>query len=468
MLLSDKYWDYIDTPARAEFLEGSTASGKTTTVAVKFIMNVAESDMKLHVIAGNTTGVIEKNIINADMGLLQIFPNLEYCGNGDKENKLPHIKFKTGSSTKIIYILGYDNASKWKNALGSQFGCVWVDECNTANIDFIREIFGRSEYFVGTLNPDAPTLPIYSEYINHARPIDKYKADVPEEIWKDLNGCEPIKDWVYWFFTFEDNISMTPEKIEQKKMSYPPGTKIYKNKILGLRGKATGLVFSNFCKRHVITKEQAKVFIKQEYDDKQTEWFVIYTSGLDTAYSTKSPDTIAMSFMGITNKGKLIVLDEKVYNNVYGADINCAIESRSVSGNGQSTVEKTLQKENIKINKVVYIFCILNCMLMSEFWIIERNKEFAIKRTYGFGQLRLIGGIARDILILGVASLVIYVLVHLFAVGVLGIKLYTISWNLRLIASVLFINLTALVCTIIVPVYRIMKMNPAVTLEDME
>ena len=156
------------------------------------------------------------------------------------------------------------------------------------------------------------------------------------------------------------------------------------------------------------------------------------------------------------------------YEKVYGADINCAIESRSVSGNGQSTVEKTLQKENIKINKVVYIFCILNCMLMSEFWIIERNKEFAIKRTYGFGQLRLIGGIARDILILGVASLVIYVLVHLFAVGVLGIKLYTISWNLRLIASVLFINLTALVCTIIVPVYRIMKMNPAVTLEDME
>lgn len=316
MLLSDKYWDYIDTPARAEFLEGSTASGKTTTVAVKFIMNVAESDMKLHVIAGNTTGVIEKNIINADMGLLQIFPNLEYCGNGDKENKLPHIKFNTGSNTKIIYVLGYDNASKWKNALGSQFGCVWVDECNTANIDFIREIFGRSEYFVGTLNPDAPTLPIYSEYINHARPVDKYKADVPEEIWKDLNGCEPIKDWVYWFFTFEDNISMTPEKIEQKKMSYPPGTKIYKNKILGLRGKATGLVFCNFNhKEHIITKKQAQSFIRDDGDAEKSEYYEIFTSGLDTAYSSKSPDTIAMSYIGITNKGRCVVLDEKVYNN---------------------------------------------------------------------------------------------------------------------------------------------------------
>ena len=47
----------------------------------------------------------------------------------------------------------------------------------------------------------------------------------------------------------------------------------------------------------------------------QTEWFAIYTSGLDTAYSSKSPDTIAMSFVGITNKGKCIVLAEKTYNN---------------------------------------------------------------------------------------------------------------------------------------------------------
>ena len=138
---------------------------------------------------------------------------------------------------------------------------------------------------------------------------------MPQEIWKDLNGCEPIRGWIYWFFNMTDNISMTPEKIEQKKNSYPPGTKIYKNKILGLRGKATGLVFCNFCRRHVITKEQAKSYIRQECDNTQTEWFTIYTSGLDTAYSSKSPDTIAMSFVGITNKGKCIVLAEKTYNN---------------------------------------------------------------------------------------------------------------------------------------------------------
>ena len=310
MLLSDKYWDYIDTPARAEFLEGTTAAGKTTTVAVKFMMNVEESDMKLHVIASKTTGIAEKNIINADMGLMQIFPDAEYCGNGDKDNKLPHIKYHG----KIIYILGYDNKDKWKMALGSQFGCVWVDECNTANIEFVHEIFGRSKYFVGTLNPDDPNLPIYDEYVNRSRPLDKYKDDVPDEIMEDLDKCEPMPDWLYWFFSFEDNISMTAEQIEEKKLSYPKGTKIHKNKVLGLRGRATGLIFPNFDRSvHLKKKIWAKQFIKDNRN--QAEHFIIFTSGLDTAYSSNSKDTIAMSFAGITNKGKYVLLDERTYNN---------------------------------------------------------------------------------------------------------------------------------------------------------
>lgn len=310
MLLSDKYWDYIDEPARAEFLEGTTAAGKTTTVAVKFMMNVEESDMKLHVIAAKTTGIAEKNIINADMGLMQIFPDAVYCGNGDKDNKLPHIKYHG----KVVYILGYDNKDKWKMALGSQFGCVWVDECNTANIEFIHEIFGRSKYFVGTLNPDDPSLPVYDEYVNRSRPVEQYKDDVPQEIMEALNSCEPVPNWKYWFFSFEDNISMTTEQIEEKKLSYPKGTKIYKNKVQGLRGRATGIVFVNFDrKRHVRTKEWAKQLVQMS--SQQEEYFTIFTSGLDTAYSQKSPDTISMSFRGITNKGKTILLDEKVYNN---------------------------------------------------------------------------------------------------------------------------------------------------------
>lgn len=43
--------------------------------------------------------------------------------------------------------------------------------------------------------------------------------------------------------------------------------------------------------------------------------FAKFSAGLDTSYSSKSPDTIAMIFLGITTDRKLIVLKEKVYSN---------------------------------------------------------------------------------------------------------------------------------------------------------
>ena len=101
-----------------------------------------------------------------------------------------------------------------------------------------------------------------------------------------------------------------------KRISAPKGTKLYKNKILGLRGRATGIIFSNFeRKNHVISKEYARKFIRDRSNRLQTEWFEIFSAGLDTAYSSNSPDTISMSFIGITNKGNCFVLDERVYNN---------------------------------------------------------------------------------------------------------------------------------------------------------
>lgn len=307
--LSQKYKDFINTVDNvdADFLEGTTASGKTTVGAgVKFMRMVSRSRKKLHIIASKTTGTAEKNIIQQDNGILDIHPKARYYGNGDKDNKLPHIKFEG----KVIYILGYDNRDKWELVLGSQFGCVYIDEINTANIDFIREISTRNDYLMATLNPDDPNLDVYKEFINRSRPYKKYAADVPEEIMQELKE-DPVPKWRYWFFTFRDNLSLTPEAIEKKIRSAPPGTKLYKNKIQGLRGKATGLIFSNFDrKQHVVTA----AWIKQQIKDGKIK-FKKFTVGLDTSYSSKSPDTISMIFQGITEDRKLITLAEKVYSN---------------------------------------------------------------------------------------------------------------------------------------------------------
>lgn len=307
--LSRKYIDFINTVENvaADFLEGTTASGKTTVGAgIKFMRMVSRSRKKSHIIAAKTTGIAEKNILQQDNGILDIHPGAKYYGNGDKDNKLPHIKFEG----KIIYVLGYDNRDKWELVLGSQFGCVFIDEINTANIDFVREVSTRNDYLMATMNPDDPGLPVYKEFVNRSRPYKKYAADIPDEIMTELKE-EPVPGWRYWFFSFRDNLSLTEEDVRKKVQSAPLGTKLYKNKIQGLRGKATGLVFPNFDrKKHVVTKS----WVKGQLAVGKLK-FKKFTCGLDTSYSSKSPDTIAMIFQGITEDRKLITLEEKVYSN---------------------------------------------------------------------------------------------------------------------------------------------------------
>lgn len=309
--LSEKYIDFLKYDCSTEFLEGTTFAGKTTVGIPKFMFKVANyKGTKPSIIAGLDLGTIEKNIINSDKGLIEIFGDykeggcVEYNPNGKGKISLPHILFHTQNGNKIIYVLGYDNKARWKKALGGQVYGLFIDEFNIADMEFVREAFMRADYRLCTMNPDDPNKECYKEFVNKSRPIEKYKNDGPIELLKMLNESQ-VADWTWWYFTFNHNLSLTDEKKKQIIESVPVGTKLYKNKIQGLRGKATGLVFSNFDRnRHVITKEYAKRMN-----------FIYFSAGLDTAYSSQSLDTIAMMFLGITDKRELIVLDEKVYNN---------------------------------------------------------------------------------------------------------------------------------------------------------
>ena len=311
LILSEKYKAFLRCDAPVEFLEGTTAAGKTTVGLFKFMCKVAESPKKLHILAADDTGAAEKNIINKDLGILDDFGILtEYKGNGSGEYKMPHILFHTSGGDKIIFVVGYGNKSKWKDALGGQYGCLYIDEINTANIEFVREASMRCDYLMATLNPDDPSLDVYKEYINCSRPLPEWADSTPREI-KDELKEEPKPGWVHWFFSFDDNAGLPEEKKQKILQNTPKGTKIWKNKILGLRGKVTGLVFPNFSrKKHVVSEK----WVRAQMAAGNIK-FKKFTCGLDTSYSSKSPDTIAMMFQGITANRKLITLAEKVYSN---------------------------------------------------------------------------------------------------------------------------------------------------------
>lgn len=315
-LASPKYADFLSRfNHEAEFLEGTTQAGKTTVGSFKYILMVEKNPKPQHVLAALNKGVLEKNLINAENGLLDVFQGLgvplDYYGNGRGNVTLPHLLLNGGTAReKVIYCLGYDDRNRWKTALGGQYGCLYIDEINTADIDFVREASMRCDYLMATLNPDDPTLQVYKEYINCSRPLEKWRDQTPKEILAEL--IEPAKPkWVHWFFNFDDNPTLTPEKKEQVIRNVPVGTKLYKNKIQGLRGKATGLVFSNFEeKKHVITDK----WLKQKIQSREIR-FKRFSVGLDTAYSAHTEDTISMELIGVTDDNTVIVLKEKVYNN---------------------------------------------------------------------------------------------------------------------------------------------------------
>ena len=310
MRVGEKFRDFMNYPSRVDFLEGVTSAGKTTVGIVKFMMNVADSDKTQHILSGLDTGTIEKNIINKPMGLLSVFSGLvDYRGGGASGEKLPHILFDTPNGLKKIYVLGYDDKARWKKALGAQYGCLYIDEVNIANMEFVREAMMRCDNVIATLNPDDPALPIYKEYINHSRPLKKWEENEPKEILKELKE-EPKDGWVHWFFNFDDNIALSEEKKRTIIDNVPVGTKLYKNKIQGIRCRATGLVFSNFDSNCIKTVKEVKDKLKSG-----ELRFKRLTMGVDTSYSQQSPDTIAMEFCGIATDGTLYTLEERVYNN---------------------------------------------------------------------------------------------------------------------------------------------------------
>lgn len=303
LLLSPKYKAFLRHNAPVEFLEGTTAAGKTTVGIFKFMLMVAQNAKKLHILSGLDLGTVEKNIIQKELGILDDFgPLVEYNASGRGGNSLPHLIFHTSGGDKIIYVLGYDNKARWKKALGGQYGCLYIDEINIADMEYVREASMRCDYLLATLNPDDPGLPVYEEYINHSRPLPEWERDMPKEILVML-GEEPKPGWTHWFFSFDHNPALDAAKRDQIILNVPQSTKLYKNKILGLRGKATGLVF-RLEDRNLITAKEAAAF-----------QYLQYSAGVDTSYSQSSPDTFAFVFTGITACRRKITLAAETYTN---------------------------------------------------------------------------------------------------------------------------------------------------------
>ena len=335
--------DHIDT----EVLEGQTSAGKTTIgIGLKFILLVALSKKKIHLLCGYTMGKLESSVIVKENGILDIANQLgykvEYKPNGYGEIRLAHIIVygRTRDEDRIIYCAGYSDTTKWKDILGNQYGIVAVDEANIADINFMRELSMRRDYWMLTLNPDDPNLPIYSEFINHARPLKEYEKDYPSELLNQLYSGQAKDGYLHWYFTMDDNVALSEEKKQQIRDSVPPNSKQYKNKILGLRGRSEGLVYEEFTENKVIPFESFKWL--------PNEMVARVLCGLDSGLNN---DATALVTMLITTAGRLLILPSFYYVPKIGSNSN---SQQAI--NIAKWLDFWLPQFGIKIANIVQIF----------------------------------------------------------------------------------------------------------------
>lgn len=69
-----------------------------------------------------------------------------------------------------------------------------------------------------------------------------------------------------------------------------------------------------------------------------------------------------------------------VYGNIKSVDKTAQISAQKMNLTGNGDMLKDISGEEMNTNIIIYIFCILNCLLISEFLFIQKKKEIAIKR----------------------------------------------------------------------------------------
>ena len=311
VILLEKHKDLLKDNAQVIFAEGVTNSSKSFIMGIKFIMNILATP-KNHtqfVLAGKSLPILEKMFIQNEDSFYNIFrPICSYKASGEGGAR---IVVKSPKGDKTIYLTGYDNKKRWSDILGLTIYGFNVEEINIADNDFISELFIRvfrnSGFLLATCNGGDPDIPVYRDYMNKGRPLPKYEKQVPKETWEELNRSEPNPKYRYYFFTFEDNPTMTHEQKQALYDNTPKGSYQWMTKILGIRGIREGVIYADYMTREKNIIRYASIFAK---DTKYP--IMLITIGVDVGGTDHTVFTLNAFTYGYKEH---IVLDYMKINN---------------------------------------------------------------------------------------------------------------------------------------------------------
>jgi len=225
--------------------EGTVRAIKTVTAIIGFHYRVQASKAKFHLIAGRNLETIRRNLLEAELGLVTMFPERYKMVKGKIGSYF--IQAVTPNGIKEIILTGYADKSRWENLTGGSIENIFLDEVNLADDQFLDECFARqvasiTPFTIFTLNGDDPNAKCYEDYINHCKIV----GDCPASTRSDMDKFHKKPGYRYMFFTFYDNPIMTPKMIDAAENVFPVGSYYYKTRTLGERGAWGTMIYADY------------------------------------------------------------------------------------------------------------------------------------------------------------------------------------------------------------------------------
>ena len=247
VILKDKHRDLIKDRSQVIFCEGVTNASKSFIIGIAFILRIlTEPENRTQfVLAGVSVPVLERMFIQNESSFYNIFrPICEYTAAGEGGARI------VVNGKKVIYLVGYDNKKRWQSILGLTIHGFNIEEINIADDEFVSEAFIRTfrngGWMYASCNGGDPDIPVYTDYMNKGRPLERWAYQIPKETWKELESQQPDPAFRYYFFTFDDNPTMGAKEIDSLMTNTPKNSYQWKTKILGIRGIREGAIYADY------------------------------------------------------------------------------------------------------------------------------------------------------------------------------------------------------------------------------
>ena len=116
----------------------------------------------------------------------------------------------------------------------------------------------------------------------------------------------------------------------------------------------------------------------------------------------------------------------------------------------------------------VYIFCVGIFLVVSRFWITQREKEMAVRKAFGMSGWQLACLLMRESGSMILGTLVLYAVLHMAVQRILPAWIPAIRINAENLTALLAFLILTIISCVAIPVWRCRRIQPSVLLKEYE